>query len=300
MKLYDCHDSVCVVSYEAQLWDEGYAIVRGVYSAADVTAIAAEMDGLKVEGLRHHASYRDRNLVYVLRPHPTIGRHLRFIHWAAYISPVLARYRINRRQLQLVEPLIGRNLKQIANQVTWKTPGSDDTTFGFHQDARFRRPAAAFRHLATSYVQTFVAVDPHTVENGCLKVYPGSHRLGLLDLPANRSTLDMESDNGVLKQWGLDPDQVVNIILEPGDVALWLPYTLHGSGPNRSTMDRRSYVNGYVIAENCDRGEWAFRDGEPCELGTPVLVQYQELYSRPEPHYIEGPLYPPATISSQR
>ena len=174
-----------------------------------------------------------------------------------------------------MEPLIGRNLKQIANQVTWKTPGSDDTTFGFHQDARFRRPAAAFRQLGTSYVQTFVAVDPHTVENGCLKIYPGSHRLGLLDLPADRSTLDMESDNLALKQWGLDPDQMVNIILEPGDVALWLPYTLHGSGPNRSTIDRRSYVNGYVIAENCDRGEWAFRDGEPCELGTPVLIQYR-------------------------
>ena len=110
----------------------------------------------------------------------------------------------------------------------------------------------------------------------------------------------MESDNLALKQWGLDPDQMVNIILEPGDVALWLPYTLHGSGPNRSTIDRRSYVNGYVIAENCDRGEWAFRDGEPCELGTPVLIDDEELYSRLEPHYIEGPLYPPATVSSQR
>ena len=102
-----------------------------------------------------------------------------------------------------MEPLIGRNLKQIANQVTWKTPGSDGADLRFHQDARFRRPAAAFRQLGTSYVQTFVAVDPHTVENGCLKIYPGSHRLGLLDLPADRSTLDMESDNLALKQWGL-------------------------------------------------------------------------------------------------
>ena len=59
----------------------------GWYSAADITAIAAEMDQLKVEGLRHHASYRDRNLVYVLRPHPTLGRHLRFIHWLRTSAP---------------------------------------------------------------------------------------------------------------------------------------------------------------------------------------------------------------------
>ena len=285
------------MSYGTHLRDHGYAVVRGVYSASDLASIAEEMDRLKAEALRHHASYRDRNLVYVLRPHPTLGRHLRFIHWPAYVSPVLARYRIDRRQLQLLEPLLGNNLKQIANQATWKTPGSDDTTFGFHQDARFRRPASAFRELATSYVQTFIAIDPHTVENGCLKIYPGSHKDGLLDLPSDRSVLDMESENAALRTWGLDPDRVVNILLEPGDVALWLPHTLHASGPNRSTMDRRTYINGYVIAENCDRGEWAFRNGTPCELGEPVLVQYEDLYTRPEPHYIEGPLYPPKTAS---
>jgi hypothetical protein len=277
--------------YETQLWKDGYAIVRGVYSAADIATLAEEMDRLKAEGLRHHASYRDRNLLYVLRPHPTLGRHLRFIQWPAYISPLLARYRTDGRQLEVVAPLIGSNLKQIANQATWKTPGSDDTRFGFHQDARFRRPASAFRELATSYVQTFIAIDPHTVENGCLKIYPGSHALGLLNIPVDRSVLDMESENVALTQLGLNPDRVVNIILEPGDVALWLPHTLHASGPNHSTLDRRAYINGYVIAENCDRGEWAFRDGQPCELGEPVLVQYDELYTKPDPHYIEGPLH---------
>lgn len=104
--------------------------------------------------------------------------------------------------------------------------------------------------------------------------------------------LDIESNNAALEQWGLDPDRMVDILLDPGDVVMWLPHTLHASGPNRSTIDRRAYVNGYVIADNCDRGEWAFKDGAPCELGEPVLVQYEELYTRPEPHYIEGPIYP--------
>ena len=73
----------------------------------------------------------------------------------------------------------------------------------------------------------------------------------------------------------------------PGDVALWSLYAVHGSGPNLSGIDRRVYLNGYVAADACDRGEWAFRDGQPCALGAPQLVHYEELHSRGEPHYVE-------------
>ncbi len=280
------------MDYVNHLSEYGYAVVRGLYASPDVAAIAEEMDRLKERARCYRASHRDRNVVHVIRPHPTLGRHLRFIHWPSYISPVLAKYRIEQRQLELLEPLIGNDLKQIANQATWKTPASEDTAFGFHQDARFRRPASAFRELATSYVQTMLAVDSHGVENGCLKICPGSHKLGTIDLPVERSVLDMSYQNEALQKHGLDPTEVIDVILEPGDVALWLPHTIHGSGPNRSNSDRRSYTNGYVVADNCTRGEWAFRKGRPCELGEPVLIQYEDLYTRPEPHYIDGAIYP--------
>src|SRR5438876_416390 len=47
------------MDYKAHLWEHGYAILRGVYSAADVAVIADEMERLKVEALRFKASYRD-------------------------------------------------------------------------------------------------------------------------------------------------------------------------------------------------------------------------------------------------
>ena len=48
------------------------------------------------------------------------------------------------------------------------------------------------------------------------------------------------------------------------------------------------YINGYVRAEDCDRGEWAFRNGEPVPFGPkPALVHYEELHERPEPHYVD-------------
>jgi hypothetical protein len=99
--------------------------------------------------------------------------------------------------------------------------------------------------------------------------------------------MDRALNDRDLIELGLDPADIVHLTLEPGDVALWHLYTIHGSGPNRSTTDRRFYLNGYVIADNCDRGEWAFRDGQPCALGEPVLVHYDDLHERPEPHYLE-------------
>jgi hypothetical protein len=77
------------------------------------------------------------------------------------------------------------------------------------------------------------------------------------------------------------------VILEPGDLALWSPYLVHGSGKNVSDHKRRLYINGYVRAPDCDRGEWAFRDGKPVPFGPePALVHYEALRERGEPHYV--------------
>ena len=74
---------------------------------------------------------------------------------------------------------------------------------------------------------------------------------------------------------------------QPGDLALWNPYLVHASGTNRSTHRRRLYINGYVRARDCDRGEWAFRDGEPVPFGPePALVHYEQLRERSGPHYV--------------
>jgi hypothetical protein len=64
-------------------------------------------------------------------------------------------------------------------------------------------------------------------------------------------------------------------------------FTVHGSGSNTTPGDRRFYLNGYVSAADCDRGEYAFRNGESIRLGDPVLVHYEDLHRRPEPHFVD-------------
>lgn len=275
-----------------QYAEDGYAILRGIFKEGEIAVLASEFDRLKAEGLQHPRTFRHQNILYLIEEDPAIGRNLRFMHWPAYISTILSRYRTDQRLLAIIEPLIGRDVKQIINELIWKTPGASQTGYSYHQDARFRRPVSAYRNLASAYVQTAIAVDPHRPENGCLRIVRGSHRRRDFPLGKDRSVYQGSADESDLASYGIGADDLVDIVLDPGDVALWSPYTLHGSLPNTSQSDRRAYLNGYVRASDCDLGEWAFRDGAPCELGDPVMVQYLDLYRRPEPHYVDGPVNP--------
>ena len=120
-----------------------------------------------------------------------------------------------------------------------------------------------------------------------MRLFPGSHKLGELGFEKAGRIIDRALDEKDLVQLGLDPGRLIDLELEPGDVAIWHLYLVHGSGPNRAGDARRFYLNGYVRAENCDRGEWTFRDGKSCPLGAPVLVHYEDLHRRPEPHYVD-------------
>ena len=93
--------------------------------------------------------------------------------------------------------------------------------------------------------------------------------------------------DAVLEEAGFSPASAIDLDLSPGDLALRSPYLVHGSGENRAAHPRRFYINGYVRAADCDRGEWTFRDGEPVALGRePALVHYEALRERPEPHFV--------------
>lgn len=264
---------------------DGYAIVRGVFAANEAREIGAAIDQVHEEAVRHGRSFRHGNLFYNVGE----GEHgqppvVRMVQWPSYHQPVLNAVRLDPRFARLLEPLIGGDLKQIINQIHWKAPGSAGD-FAWHQDCRFRQPEWAYRNLATAYVQTGLAIDPHTPGSGCMRFIPGSHRRGELDIDAT-DVLGNPLADDVLEAVGLDPDDAVDVVLDPGDLALWSSFLVHGSGSNRSAHRRRLYINGYVRAADCDRGEWAFRGGRPVPFGPePALVHYEGLRERPDPHY---------------
>jgi ectoine hydroxylase-related dioxygenase (phytanoyl-CoA dioxygenase family) len=120
-----------------------------------------------------------------------------------------------------------------------------------------------------------------------MRFIPGSQVRGDLGMDCSTKALGTAPTDVALKAVGLSAADAVDLILDPGDLALWSPYLVHGSGSNRSEHKRRFYINGYVRAEDCDRGERAFRAGRPVPFGPePALVHFEELRERPGPHYV--------------
>jgi ectoine hydroxylase-related dioxygenase (phytanoyl-CoA dioxygenase family) len=270
----------------AQYRAAGYGVLRGVFGAAEIAEMATAFDRHWARGIALGASFRHGNLLYRIGEDDRLGTIVRMVQWPAYEDSLLARIRTDRRLFALIEPLLGGDIKQIINQLHWKPPGAAGE-FAFHQDVRFRRPREAFRDLAQSYVQTGIAIDRHDRASGAMRIYPAPPTIGEVDLAIAGRVMDGTLADASLRRVGLDPARLVDLDLEPGDVAFWNAYTIHGSGPNSSAHDRRFYLNSYVRAADCDRGEWAFRAGKACALGTPVLVHYEALDERPEPHFVD-------------
>lgn len=273
---FDFHELSTTTEWVDAYWGLGYLIISNVFDEDEIAAMRQRFDRWYSEGMRHPSTFRHQNKVIWVAEDEQIGRYVRGMQWPSYEDHVLDGVRTDQRMLQIVEPLIGKDLKQIINQLHWKTPGAG-VTWGLHRDERSRKPDEAFRDLASSYVQTGIAVDRHWADNGAMKILPYSHTM----------ERDRELDRGAgghqktgedrYAAAGYDMDQLIDVEMNPGDVALWGPYTIHGGGINVTADNyRRLYINGYVIGENCDRGEWTFRDGQPVplDLANPALVQF--------------------------
>ena len=92
-------------------------------------------------------------------------------------------------------------------------------------------------------VSAWIAIDQSTVENGCLKIIPGSHR---------RVISHIESKPNVQFNRMGDPDyidlnNIVTLEMEPGEFILFNERTLHQSDPNRSSMRRIGLAVRVVI-----------------------------------------------------
>ena len=274
----------------AELITEGYTIVRGFLSPAEIADLSAETHRMYQEGLKHHATYRDKNLLFEVLNDPKANRRVVLqAHWTAWLSPLMEQMRRSEKYFTVLEPFLGADIKQISHQVHWKPPGAKYTSYRFHQDARFREGNVKDFSYLRSTVTTGLAIDRQTVENGALRVIPRSHRLGYLGLSDDGPIMVGQTQNEELRRAGLDPSNIVTCEMEPGDLLLWTLFTVHGSAPNVSDYGRRFMINSYVRATDSERGEWAFRDGVSIPLGAePQICKYEQLRERPGPFYIES------------
>lgn len=278
-----------------QYHDEGYAVVRGFLPPDDVAELQQKTAELYERGLEHPCTYRHGNLAFEILPERHFGkRYLIQAYWFAWVDAYFDRMRSHPGYLELLEPLLGPNIKQVTQQLHWKPPGARVSGYRFHQDLMFREARHAYDDVVRDTVNVGLAIDRATPANGCLRVVPGSHRMGYLGLSDNGSGsimkgLTLEDE---LVGVGIDPADIVDVVLEPGDLVMWGLLTVHGSLPNESGHDRAFAISSYVHGDRSARGEWAFIDGRPTLLGpTPQLCKNELLHERPDPYYDDTEWY---------
>ncbi|MCB9670260.1 MAG: phytanoyl-CoA dioxygenase family protein [Alphaproteobacteria bacterium] len=215
---------------------DGFAVVRGALTAGEMARVAAAFDRLEAQARRIAAGEPEpEGASFVLDPDPF---RLHRVVWAGGADADLAALGAHPAFLRLAAASLGSpEVVQIIQQAHFKLPG-DEVAFGWHQDASNRRygtPLWDDRDGQGTYVQIGLAVDPMTLENGPLRMVRGSHRLGFVADP----------ETGEIP--GLPDLPIDDVLLEPGDLAVFGPFVIHGSGPNRSSVPRRLFLQGYTL-----------------------------------------------------
>jgi hypothetical protein len=168
--------------------------------------------------------------------------------------------------LDLVEQLIGPDIILWGAHVFCKPPGDGFET-PWHQDGHYW----PIRPLANCTV--WVALEPSTRANGCLRVIPGSH-LGRVLHPHLFEDRDDLTLNQRMAAGSFDASQAHDIELAPGQMSMHDVYMIHGALANRSTKRRTGIALRYMPGGSLfDRSlsPVAGRSGVPVSFATRPL-----------------------------
>jgi hypothetical protein len=163
--------------------------------------------------------------------------------------------------VELVSGVLGEHVILWGCHVFCKPPLEGYET-PWHQDGHYW----PIRPLATC--TAWVALEPSTRENGCLRVIPGSHRERRLHEHLHEDRTDLTLAQR-LAAGTFDERAAVDIELEPGQMSLHDVYMIHGAEANRSARRRTGVALRYMPASSVFE-----RDLEPVQGKSGVPVDF--------------------------
>lgn len=246
-------------------YDDGFLILEGLFSREEVAEMAEATERLRAVGREIAAALpaNDDGVAEYKVEHAgsqfvfggTNGsRRLLRVVWAGGCEPAFLACGRDPRLTAVVGQLFDSSTAvHLLNQLHAKYP-NDGLEFEPHQDSEHRRYGTPEWHDVDgrgSYVQTVVAIDDTTLDNGPLIFYPGSGRQGHLDPALVRSQY-------------LGPG--VPALLKAGSAAFFGPYVVHRSAENRGAAPRRIAINGFALPGANSRPYFGSGTGVPVDL----------------------------------
>ena len=160
---------------------------------------------------------------------------------AHLISPLLDEVTHDIQILDAVQSLIGKNILVCGTTLFIKNP-NEKGFVSFHQDAKY------IGLQPHNWVTAWVAITDSNEHNGCMRMWPGSHKDNLKDH-------NQMFDEGNLLTRGQTVENVQKkkttpLILKAGQMSLHHPTVVHGSDLNKSKDRRIGFVIQSYIGTN--------------------------------------------------
>lgn len=211
--------------------ENGFIIVRNLFSAEEVNLILDT--ALSDEKLRSAAYSRT----------DTEGNKTMMSVWDILGDDIYSIAMRTRRVTDIVEALIGDEICHYNSKLNAKEP-SVGGRWEWHQDYGY---AYDYGVIAPDMATCFLSLDPSTLENGCIEMMKGSHKLGRINHVF------------VGKQYCADPErievaaerlEVLPCELGAGDAVFFHCNTLHRSSANRSDKRRWALITVFNALSN--------------------------------------------------
>jgi ectoine hydroxylase-related dioxygenase (phytanoyl-CoA dioxygenase family) len=201
-----------------QYRESGFLVIDDVLPPTEVAELRTAVADPEVSGALEEHGYSDRT-VHLLE---LTTRHPLFLRLARHPA-IIAR----------IAPLLGPDIQLQHSKLAAKPPAVGKGHCNWHQDFAF------FPHTNSDLCAVMVMLDDATPDNGCMRMLPGSHRLGLLD----HHGPDGWFASGCQERWALrDDSKAVAITPRAGGISIHHALTLHGSPGNASGRPRRGLL----------------------------------------------------------
>ena len=208
--------------------ENGYYLAKSVYAPATVEALEHDFDRMVVQLNQSGENINGRwgsPMTQDIEADDTVVLHT---HNVQSYSSVWLRAIQQKTFLDLAAAILGPDII-LHHSKLFQKPPVKGAAFPMHQDRQY------FPTLKDTMMAAIIHVSPATDAMGCVRVYPGSQRLG-----RQQGSMGSGENNELHRQYPIEAATVLEA--EPGDVVFFHYFTLHGSMPNRSEHTRKTVL----------------------------------------------------------
>jgi hypothetical protein len=152
-------------------------------------------------------------------------------------DPTLFTWLLDDDVLDVVESVIGPDIALWSSHFISKPPG-DGMRVGWHEDSFYWNKSISPMEVVT----VWLAIDPSSAANGCMRVIPGTHNNGYSQY---RSVDQRAVFTSEIQPDQFDESKAVDCVLGANQCSLHHAKLIHGSNANSSASRRCGYTMRY-------------------------------------------------------